>query len=136
MKLNFRVLLLSVLACLLTAMALGWLAVEVVVSAWPDVSVDLGGEVYRWSAPDADTMGWWVLGLTLALICLVVMVPLILLFGLALPVLLALMLTTLGMALPLLALALALSPLWLLLWLLWRALRPAPRQVLTALARG
>jgi len=136
MRLIFRVVLLSVLACVLAAMALGWLAVEVVVSAWPDVSVDLDGEVFRWSDPGTDGLGWWVVGLTLALVCMVVMVPLILLFGVALPVLLALGLVALGLALPLLAVALALAPLWLLLWLLWRVLRPAPRQVLTAPARG
>lgn len=130
----FRVLMLLMLVCVLTALALGWSALEILGTAWPDVSVVMDGEVYRWSAPEADALGWWVLGVTLALMGLVVMVPLVLLFGIALPILLALLTGGLALAAAALVVALVLSPLWLMLWLLWRALRPDASQPVPASA--
>lgn len=134
MRFIVRAVLLSVLGFVLLALALGWVAVEVLVTTWPDVSVNLDGEAFRWTLSDADGLGWWVLGLLLALVCLVVMVPLLLLLGLALPLLLTVLLVGTGLAAAALAVALVLSPLWLLMWGLWRALRPAQPQVLASRA--
>jgi hypothetical protein len=92
--------------------------------------VNLDGEVFQWTLSDADGLGAWVVGLILVLAGLVVMVPLILMLGLALPLFLVVLMLGLGLASVALAVALVLSPLWLLLWGLWRALRPAAPQVL------
>ncbi len=134
MRFIVRAVLLLALCGVLVALALGWVAVEVLDSAWPDVSVNLDGEMFQWTLSDADGLGASVVGLMLALVALVVMVPLILMLGLALPLFLVVLMLGLGLAAAALAVALVLSPLWLLVWALWRALRPAAPQVLATRA--
>lgn len=134
MGLIFRVLLLSGLSCVLAAVALGWVGMQALTAILPDVTVNLNGEVFHWSPSDPDTLGWWGAGLMLALICLVVVVPLLLLLGVALPVLLVLVLAGLSLGAAALVVGLVLLPVCLLLWGLWRLLRWARPQTLSTAA--
>lgn len=134
MRFVVRFLLCAMLVSVLAAVALGGFALEVAAGAWPDVSIVMDDEVYRWPAPSVEGFGWWVAGLALALVLVVLMVPLILMLGLALPLFLVVLMLGLGLAAVALAVALVLSPLWLLLWGLWRALRPSAPQALATRA--
>ncbi|MBQ0933814.1 hypothetical protein [Ideonella paludis] len=134
MRFIVRFLLCALLVGVLAAVVLGGFALELAAGAWPDVSIVMDDEVYRWPAPSAEGFGWWVAGLALALVLVVLMVPLILLLGLAVPLLLVVLMLGLLFAAAALAVALVLSPLWLLVWALWRALRPAAPQVLATRA--
>jgi hypothetical protein len=102
-------------------LAAGWLLFNGA-AQWTDVHpvIKIDGETI--DLGDGDPLQWLVAGIGLliaavvVLLVMVLVVPLVLVFALAVPVLVVLVV----LAVPLLLAALLLSPMLLLLWLLWK----------------